>query len=80
MKINIMAHIQHLDDLVREYLLFKGFTITLKSFDAELKVDKDRGFRVCNNILWLCMQYTVISNNRVTFYRLTGSLINLSFL
>lgn len=41
-----MAHIQHLDELVREYLLFRGFTITLKSFDAELKVDKDRGFRV----------------------------------
>ncbi|KAK9504229.1 hypothetical protein O3M35_010607 [Rhynocoris fuscipes] len=41
-----MSHIQHLDELVREYLLFRGFTITLKSFDGELKVDKDRGFRV----------------------------------
>ncbi|XP_024086352.1 WD repeat-containing protein 91 isoform X2 [Cimex lectularius] len=41
-----MSHFTHLDDLVREYLLFRGFTITLKSFDAELKVDKDRGFRV----------------------------------
>uniref|UniRef100_T1I887 Uncharacterized protein n=2 Tax=Reduviidae TaxID=27479 RepID=T1I887_RHOPR len=40
-----MSHIQHLDELVREYLLFRGFTITLKSFDGELKVDKDRGFR-----------------------------------
>ncbi|XP_071793240.1 WD repeat-containing protein 91-like [Asterias amurensis] len=33
-------------ELVRDYLLFRGFTNTLKSFDAELKLDKDKKFRV----------------------------------
>lgn len=41
-----MAHLQFVDELVREYLLFRGFSNTLKSFDAELKADKDKGFRV----------------------------------
>ena len=41
-----MSHVQYIDELVREYLLFRGFTATLKSFDNELKIDKDKGFRV----------------------------------
>lgn len=41
-----MAHLQYVDELVREYLLFRGFSTTLKTFDAELKADKDKGFRV----------------------------------
>lgn len=41
-----MAHIQYVDELVKEYLLYRGFTYTLKSFDTELKVDKEKGFRV----------------------------------
>ncbi|KAK3932037.1 WD repeat-containing protein 91 [Frankliniella fusca] len=41
-----MAHLQYVDELVREYLLFRGFSSTLKTFDAELKADKDKGFRV----------------------------------
>lgn len=41
-----MSHIQYVDELVREYLLFRGFSNTLKSYDNELKHDKDRGFRV----------------------------------
>ncbi|XP_072942748.1 WD repeat-containing protein 91 [Epargyreus clarus] len=41
-----MAHIQFVDDLVREYLLFRGFTSTVKAFDMDLKADKDKGFRV----------------------------------
>lgn len=41
-----MSHVQYIDELVREYLLFRGFTVTLKSFDNELKIDKDKGFRV----------------------------------
>ena len=35
-----------MDELVREYLLFRGFTSTLKSFDADLKTEKEKGFRV----------------------------------
>ncbi|XP_026743956.1 WD repeat-containing protein 91 [Trichoplusia ni] len=41
-----MAHIQFVDELVREYLLFRGFTSTVKAFDNDLKTDKDKGFRV----------------------------------
>lgn len=41
-----MAHIQYVDALIREYILFRGFSNTLKSFDTELKTDKDKGFRV----------------------------------
>ncbi|KPJ03220.1 PREDICTED: WD repeat-containing protein 91 [Papilio xuthus] len=41
-----MAHIQFVDELVREYLLFRGFTSTVKAFDNDLKADKDKGFRV----------------------------------
>lgn len=41
-----MAHIQFVDELVREYLLFRGFSSTVKAFDNDLKADKDKGFRV----------------------------------
>lgn len=41
-----MAHVQYVDELVKEYLLFRGFASTVKSFDGELKIDKDKGFRV----------------------------------
>ncbi|KAJ8920303.1 hypothetical protein NQ315_011964 [Exocentrus adspersus] len=41
-----MAHVQFMDELIREYLLFRGFGATLKAFDAELKVDKEKSFRV----------------------------------
>lgn len=29
-----------------EYLLFRGFTHTLRQLDAEIKADKEKGFRV----------------------------------
>ncbi|XP_040159259.1 WD repeat-containing protein 91 [Anopheles arabiensis] len=41
-----MAHIQYVDGLIREYILFRGFSNTLKAFDNELKSDKDKSFRV----------------------------------
>ncbi|CAG5122992.1 unnamed protein product [Candidula unifasciata] len=37
---------EKLDQLVKDYLLFRGFSSTLKAFDQELKTDKDRGLRV----------------------------------
>jgi len=43
-----MSHVQHMDELIREYLLYRGFSGTLKAFDSELKVDKDKSFRVSN--------------------------------
>lgn len=41
-----MAHVQYVDGMIREYLLFRGFSHSLKSFECELKTDKDKGFRV----------------------------------
>lgn len=41
-----MAHIQYVDSLIREYMLFRGFSNSLKQFDTDLKSDKDKGFRV----------------------------------
>jgi hypothetical protein len=43
-----MSHVQYVDELIREYLLYRGFSGTLKAFDTELKVDKDKSFRVSN--------------------------------
>uniref|UniRef100_A0A8C5DM60 WD repeat-containing protein 91 n=1 Tax=Gouania willdenowi TaxID=441366 RepID=A0A8C5DM60_GOUWI len=34
------------DENVREYLLYRGFTSTLKHLDNEIKADKEKGFRV----------------------------------
>lgn len=51
-----MSHVQYIDELVREYLLFRGFTVTLKSFDNELKIDKDKGFRVSNLVVWMSLE------------------------
>jgi len=42
----MMTQYQFLDELVREYLLFRGFVTTLKSFDTDLKNEKEKGFRV----------------------------------
>ena len=53
-----MAHLQYLDDLVREYLLYRGFSGTMKIFDSELKADKDKGFRVCINLTYNRMMFT----------------------
>ncbi|XP_066446453.1 WD repeat-containing protein 91 isoform X2 [Eleutherodactylus coqui] len=38
--------VERTDDLVKEYLTFRGFTNTLKHFEADIKVDKEKGFRV----------------------------------
>ncbi|CAG9821908.1 unnamed protein product [Phaedon cochleariae] len=41
-----MAHAQFLDEMIREYLLYRGFGPSLKAFDADLKGDKMKSFRV----------------------------------
>uniref|UniRef100_A0A672PZD4 WD repeat-containing protein 91 n=1 Tax=Sinocyclocheilus grahami TaxID=75366 RepID=A0A672PZD4_SINGR len=38
--------VERTDDLVREYLVYRGFTGTLKHLDSEIKADKEKGFRV----------------------------------
>ncbi|KAK4875337.1 hypothetical protein RN001_011759 [Aquatica leii] len=41
-----MAHVQFLDELIREYLVHRGFSTTVKAFDIDLKSDKEKSFRV----------------------------------
>ncbi|KAJ2598386.1 hypothetical protein GGF39_002675 [Coemansia sp. RSA 1721] len=36
--------VQFIDDLIREYLLFRGFKSTLMSFEEDLEKDQDKGF------------------------------------
>lgn len=52
-----MSHVQHMDELIREYLLYRGFSGTVKAFDSELKVDKDKSFRVSN---YICSSYSIL--------------------
>ena len=35
-----------LDEAIKEYLLYRGFTQALKHFELERKEDKDKGFKV----------------------------------
>lgn len=41
-----MSCIQQMDELVKEYLSFRGFTSTVRALDAEVKSEKDKAFRV----------------------------------
>nr|SVE76413.1 EOG090X0719 [Daphnia longispina] len=40
-----MSCIQQMDELVKEYLLFRGFTTTVRALDSEVKSEKDKAFR-----------------------------------
>ena len=35
-----------LDDAVKEYLLFRGFSDTLRAFESDIKTDREKGFQV----------------------------------
>lgn len=48
-----MSHVQYVDELVKEYLLFRGFSQTLKAFDNDLKAEKEKGFRV-RIVMFIC--------------------------
>lgn len=55
-----MSQIQYVDELIREYLLYRGFSGTLKMFDTELKSDKEKGFRVSLfNVIVVLVQYFI---------------------
>ena len=45
-----MAKMRHAEELVREFLVFRGFTNTLDSYETELRTDIGKGFEV-NKIL-----------------------------
>uniref|UniRef100_T1IIU8 WD repeat-containing protein 91 n=1 Tax=Strigamia maritima TaxID=126957 RepID=T1IIU8_STRMM len=53
-----MTAVSFVDELVREYLLFRGFVATLKAFDNDLKNDKDKGFRADKIVDQLCSYVT----------------------
>lgn len=38
--------VERTDELVREYLIYRGFSNALKHLDSDIKADKDKGFRV----------------------------------
>ncbi|KAM4719492.1 WD repeat-containing protein 91 isoform 2-T2 [Anableps anableps] len=38
--------VERTDKHVREYLIYRGFTSTLKQLDSDIKADKEKGFRV----------------------------------
>uniref|UniRef100_A0AAZ1XDP4 ARMC9 CTLH-like domain-containing protein n=1 Tax=Oreochromis aureus TaxID=47969 RepID=A0AAZ1XDP4_OREAU len=38
--------VERTDEHVREYLIYRGFTNTLKHLDNDIKADKEKGFRV----------------------------------
>ncbi|KAF9359333.1 WD repeat-containing protein 91 [Mortierella sp. NVP85] len=42
-----MNSIQHIDELIKEYLLFRGFTSSYKAFETDCRADKDKGFQAC---------------------------------
>lgn len=64
-----MSHIQYVDELVKEYLLFRGFSQTLKAFDNDLKTEKEKGFRVRTS------QYMIWRNERMQQQYLLCSII-----
>ena len=41
-----MSCIQQMDELVKEYLLYRGFSGAVRALDVDLKTDKDKAFRV----------------------------------
>ncbi|KAL6123155.1 hypothetical protein ACLB2K_075678 [Fragaria x ananassa] len=41
-----MENMQYAEELVREFLVFRGFTKTLQAFDSELSTDIGKGFQV----------------------------------
>ncbi len=60
-----MSCIQQMDELVKEYLLFRGFTTTVRALDAEVKSEKDKAFRVrvkLKTILYKLL-LTILSRN-----------------
>ncbi|XLS97163.1 hypothetical protein HN51_039898 [Arachis hypogaea] len=41
-----MENLQYAEELVREFLIFRGFTNTLQSYDSELRTNLGKGFHI----------------------------------
>lgn len=44
--LKMAAHCSRIDDLVKDYLQFRGLSFSLKTFETELKNEKEKQFRV----------------------------------
>uniref|UniRef100_A0A3Q4BAT6 ARMC9 CTLH-like domain-containing protein n=1 Tax=Mola mola TaxID=94237 RepID=A0A3Q4BAT6_MOLML len=44
--VSMGSAVERTDEHVREYLIYRGFTSTLKHLDGDIKADKEKGFRV----------------------------------
>ncbi|CAG8737721.1 25192_t:CDS:2, partial [Gigaspora rosea] len=53
---------QQIDELIKEYLLFRGFSATFRSFESECRNDKDKRFQADKIIEEL---YTFITNSDI---------------
>ncbi|CAG8478878.1 7972_t:CDS:10 [Dentiscutata heterogama] len=53
---------QQIDELIKEYLLFRGFTATFRSFESECRGDKDKRYQAEKIIEEL---YTFITNSDI---------------
>jgi hypothetical protein len=52
---NHMAHASSvMDDAIKEYLLFRGFTSSFRAFENDLRNDKDKAFQVSQCLHALC--------------------------
>uniref|UniRef100_A0A3P9AV96 WD repeat domain 91 n=1 Tax=Maylandia zebra TaxID=106582 RepID=A0A3P9AV96_9CICH len=45
-EVTMGSAVERTDEHVREYLIYRGFTNTLKHLDNDIKADKEKGFRV----------------------------------
>ncbi|KAI8341688.1 hypothetical protein BC941DRAFT_414230 [Chlamydoabsidia padenii] len=65
-----MNSLYQVDDLVKEYLLFRGFTTTFRALETESRTDKDKGFQV-DKILEELLSFVTNGdvNGLVEYYR-----------
>ncbi|XP_071828520.1 WD repeat-containing protein 91-like [Apostichopus japonicus] len=59
----MVESVERMDEMVKDYLLFRGMTNTFKAFETDLKNDKDRSFRadkIKEQILQYIQMYDLI--------------------
>ena len=54
---NLMENVAYADDLVKEYLIFRGFSQTFKNFTLEKRHDKTKGFQVRQKYRSILLSY-----------------------
>lgn len=61
----MVESVERMDEMVKDYLLFRGMTNSFKAFEIDLKNDKDRSFRVRNPMFVPCvyMLITIFSHD-----------------